>query len=198
MKTELEQAAILAKYQCCFAELASRVSSKLGKHKLCNMTDDLRDMKFSRAYLLRIHNYWTLPFSVESGTLVTIVRTSGAVVTMTITIDGTDYAYTGTGNLATIVAALKALLITAGYNIYTTSDGAFIFYTYASALDNIVVTCATVLDESDTTSSITCSGYTDATADVLLDADNCLSRTEICGIINQMDCILCKYCTDCA
>ena len=39
MTTDTDKLAILAKYQCCYAELAGEVSAKLGKHKLCDLQD---------------------------------------------------------------------------------------------------------------------------------------------------------------
>lgn len=195
MRTQLEQAAILSKYQCCFAELGSRISAKLGKHKMCDLVKDLRDMKLTRAYLYRIHKYYTLPYNITSGTLVDIVRNNTSNVTITITVDSTDYTYTGTGDLATVISSLKTTLINAGYLIHTIDADSFVFYTYDPAYDNITVSCTNSIDDDD--NSTTCTGYTNASADTILDDYNCLSRTEICGILNHMACILDKYCTNC-
>ncbi len=199
MRTELEQAALLSKFQCQFVDLANVVAVKLGKHKMCNMLDTLRDMKLARAYIYRIHKYYTLPYNVLSAVLVDIVRNGSgeslASVTITITIDGTAYTYTGAGDLAAVMSALKITLIGGGFNIYSVDNDSFIVYTYDKAFDSVTTTCTNSIDDAD--NSVTCSEYTTTSADVILEDKNCLTRSEICGIINHTCCILDKYATTC-
>lgn len=195
MRSQLEQAAILQKYQCCFAELAGSISSKLGKHKLCNLVNQLRDMKLARAYLYRVHKYYTMPYNYKSAVQVDIVRNNNEAVTITITVNGTDYSYTGNGDLATVISSLQTTLINAGFQVYDVDSDSFIFYTYDSSFDNPTVTCTNSEDTEDNSTS--CSTFTASQIDELLDNENSLSRNEICGIINEMACILDPYCNNC-
>jgi len=57
MTTELDKQKIVTKYQCKLACLGDTISKKLGKYKLCNLTDEIRDLKFARALLCRITAY---------------------------------------------------------------------------------------------------------------------------------------------
>ena len=199
MRTELEQAAVLIQLQCCYTGLVNKIAKKLKIHKLCDLKDDIRDMKLARAYSRVIHEYYTLPYNYKSGILITILRTDIEAVTIEIVINGTTYSYTGTGTLATIITSLTTTLETAGFQIYNVGLNSFVIYTYDSTFDEPTVTCTNSLsvDEDDvisTTNGITCTTYTATSADVILDDKNCLEREEICGIINHACCLLEKYC----
>lgn len=195
MRTELEQVALLSKFQCQFVDLANLVATKLSKYKMCDIKDNIRDMTLARAYIYRIHKYYALPYNVLSAVLIDIVRNNTTSVTITITIDGTAYTYTGTGDLVTVMNSLKGTLIGGGFNIHSVDDDSFIVYTYDKAFDSVTTTCVNSLDDDD--NSTTCTEYTTTSADVILEDKNCLTREEICGIINHTCCILDKYATTC-
>jgi hypothetical protein len=59
MTTDLEKQKIVTKYQCKLACLGGSIASKLATHKLCDLKDDIRDLKFARALLYRITAYDT-------------------------------------------------------------------------------------------------------------------------------------------
>ena len=155
MRTELEQAAVLHIYECCMSELANSISTKLGKYKLCDLQSQLRDMKLARAYLYRINKYYTLPYNYKSAVLIDIVRNNTSNVTITITINGTNYTYTGTDDLATIVTSLRTDFLNAGFNIYSVDDDSFIVYTYDPAFDSPTVTCTNSIDDADNSTTCT-------------------------------------------
>lgn len=54
MTTDLDKQKIVTKYQCKLACLGYSVASKLGKHKDCDLQDEIRDLKLARALLYRV------------------------------------------------------------------------------------------------------------------------------------------------
>jgi hypothetical protein len=59
MTTDLDKQKIVTAYQCKFACLGDTISKKLSKYKLCNLTNEIKDLKFARALLCRITAYDT-------------------------------------------------------------------------------------------------------------------------------------------
>jgi hypothetical protein len=197
MQTNLEQAALLIKFNCCYAELTGKVASKLGKYKLCNLKSELRDMKLARAYIYRIHKYNTLVNDVAFGYLITFERPNSTRITITITINGVDYRLSNTtSDLPTIIEYFTDVLETAGYEIIPYGDNGFIVYSLDSDYEDYITTGVITANPSQTLNTITVTEYSSSIADILLEDTNCLSREEICGIINQTCCILDKYCTN--
>lgn len=70
MTTTLDKQKIVTKYQCKLACLADSISTKLSKHKMCDFKDEIRDLKFARALLLRITSYDTTAGTDEGNALV--------------------------------------------------------------------------------------------------------------------------------
>ncbi len=197
MYTALEQAALLSKFQCCYAELAGKVASKLGKYKLCNLKSELREMKLVRAYLYRIHKYYTLENEVAFAYLITFERPDNSRVTIRITVNGVDYTMTNTrSDLDTIITYFTDALVKDGYAIELYGDNGFIVYSLNPLHEDYEVTgTVTANPTPKVPTTIEVTEYKDAFTDILLDGKNCLSREEICGIINHTCCILDKYCT---
>jgi hypothetical protein len=195
MKTNLEQVALLSKFQCCYAELAGKVASKLGKYKLCNLKSELREMKLARAYIYRIHKYYTLTTEPTFATLIVFDRPNTNTITITVTINAVDYTLTNTVLSASdIVSYYISTLQTAGFEITNYGSNGFIVYSYSAVYTGMQATGG-ITPTLNQLNSITFSDYTDDVTDIVLDAYNCMTREEICGIINQTCCILDKYCT---
>ena len=191
MVTNLEQVALLTKFNCCYAELSGKVASKLGKYKLCNLKAELREMKLARAYIYRIHKYHTLISKPSFGTLITFIRPDVRRITVTIVINGVSYTLSNTVlELSSIISYFITVLQDVGFLVIPYGVNGIIVYSYNIAFDDAIVT-GTITSPN----TITISDYTSSITDILLDTDNCLSREQICGIINQACCILDKYCT---
>lgn len=190
MKTNLEQAALLAKFQCCYAELAGKVATKLGKYKLCNLKSELREMKLARAYMYRLHKYYTLSSEPTFATLIVINRVNTDNITITISINSIDYELTTSGTINDIISYFNTTLQNAGYEIVTYGDNGFIVYSYTET-EQATGEITPTLNQLNT---ISFSDYTNEVIDIVLDRYNCMTREEICGIINQTCCILDKYC----
>ncbi len=196
MYTHLEKAALLTKFNCCYAELAGKVATKLGKYKLCNLKSELREMKLARAYIYRIHKYYTLVNEPSFAYLVTFERPNDSRITVVITINGVNYSITNTNaDLPTIISSMTTLLENAGYTVLEYGNNGFIVYSLNTAHDGYIVTGLISANPSQTANTITVTEYSDSVMDILLEDKNCLTREEICGIINQTCCILDKYCT---
>lgn len=197
MKTQIEQVALLSKFNCCYAELAGKVASKLGKYKLCNLKSELREMKLARAYIYRIHKYNTLIAEPYFGVLITFERPDSKRISITITIGGTKYGITNTtANLQTIIDNFLSQFEVAGFEVEQYGDNGIIVYSMNSAHEGYEVTGVITANPAQTTNTITVTDYVDTIVSELLDETNCLTREEICGIINQTCCILDKYCTN--
>lgn len=197
MKTQLEQAALLTKFNCCYAELAGRVASKLGKYKLCNLKSELREMKLARAFIYRIHKYNTLVVEPYFGVLITFERPNLDRITITITIDGVSYRLINTiADLETIISSFVTLLEEAGFEVETYGTNGIIVHTFDSQYEGAEVIGLISANPAQTANTITVTDYIDTIVSNLLDETNCLTRDEICGIINQTCCILDKYCTN--
>lgn len=197
MKTQVEQVALLSKFQCCYAELGGAVATKLGKYKLCDLKSQLRDMKLARAYLYRIHRYNTLVVEPYFGVLITFERPDAKRISIVITINGVKYNMTNTNaDLATIISTYVALFEAAGFTVDTLGDNGIIVYSMDIAHEGYTVTGLITANPTQTSNTITVSDYVDTIVSNLLDETNCLTREEICGIINQTCCILDKYCTN--
>lgn len=195
MQTNLEQVALLSKFQCCYAELAGKVASKLGKYKLCNLKSELREMKLARAYIYRIHKYYTLTTTPYFATLITFERPNVNSITITITINSIDYTLTSTVlTLSEIISYYVATLQTAGFEVITYGSNGFIVYSYSSVYDGMQANGG-ITPTLNQLNTITFSDYNDEVVDIVLDSYNSMTREEICGIINQTCCILDKYCT---
>lgn len=193
MTTNLEKVAVLSKFQCCYTELAGSVATKLGKYKMCDLKNEIRNMKLARAYILRIHNYRTLTATPSFAKLITFIRPSTDTVTVTVTINGTPYTLTNVVyDLDTIIANLTTLLEDASFLVTAYGDNGFIVYSYDTAFDDATVTSSITANNVNSTEV---TDYVDEIVDLLLDGRNCLDREEICGIINQTCSILDKYCT---
>ncbi len=196
MKTNLEQVALLSKFNCCYAELSGKVASKLGKYKLCNLKSELREMKLARAYIYRIHKYYTLTTEPTFATLVVFERPNNDQITITITINSIDYTLTNTILSASdIVSYYVTTLQFAGFEVTSYGNNGFIVYSYSDVYDGMQATGG-ITPTLNQLNTITFSDYTDDVTDIVLDNYNCMTREEICGIINQTCCILDKYCTN--
>lgn len=194
MKTNLQQAAVLSNLQCGYAELAGKVASKLGKYKLCNLKNELRDMKLARAYMYRIHKYYTITSEPSFATLIVFERPNLNSITITITINSVNYTLTDTIlSLSGIISYFTSTLQDAGFEVLSYNSNGLIVYSYSSVYDGLQATGG-ITPTLNQLNTITFSDYTDDVTDLILDRYNCLSREEICGIINQADCILGKYC----
>lgn len=197
MKTQVEQVALLSKFNCCYAELAGKVASKLGKYKLCNLKSELREMKLARAYIYRVHKYNTLVAEPYFGVLITFERPDSKRITIVISIGGADYRISNTtANLQTIIDNFLSQFETAGFIVEQYGDNGIIVYSTDIAHEGYDVTGVITANPTQTTNTITISDYTDTIVSNLLDETNCLTREEICGIINHTCCILDKYCTN--
>ena len=196
MKTNLEQVAVLTKFQCCYADLAGIVASKLGKYKLCDLKSQIRDMKLARAYMYRIHKYHTVTTEPTFATLITFERPNSNSITITITINSVNYTLTNTVlDIAEIISYFTSTLQTAGFKIVSYGNNGLIVYSYSSVYTDMQATGG-ITPTLNQLNTITFSDYNDEVIDIILDRYNCMTREEICGIINQTCCIIDKYCTN--
>lgn len=190
MRTNLEKAALLLKYQCCFVNLAGEVSTKLGKHKNKDLEDKLRDMKLSRAYLNRIKAYHTLTNPTISNNSIVINVANTGTGSVAIKVDDTWYTFNGTltgANIHTyfdsnLPSAATVTLVSATQVTIEDLDTNVIKVNLGSSVSTDTINLQTTYDTD--------------TDDDTLDDLNGLTRAEICGIINHMACILDPYC-DC-
>lgn len=197
MKTQLEQVALLSKFNCCYAELAGRVASKLGKYKLCNLKSELREMKLARAFIYRIHKYNTLVNDISFEYLVTFERPNSTRITITINVNGVNYRLSNTTlDLEGIIKYFTEVLEEAGYTIVPYGDNGFVIYSFDIEHLDYEVTGFISSNPAQTLNTITVTEYNSGIVNTILDNKNCLNREEICGIINQTCCILDKYCTN--
>ncbi len=194
MKTNLEQVAVLTYLECCYSELAGEVATKLGKYKLCKLANQLRDMKLARAFLYRINEYYTIESDVTLATLVSIERPNNEDITITIDIDGTPYSYSGTGTLQEIIADFKHTFLGVGIDFTQVSDQSFAIYSFNDIYSSATVTCTLTPSTPTQENEVQCVDYSDEIVDWLLNTYNCLTRPEICGVINEACCLLEKYC----
>lgn len=195
MRTQTEQVALLSKFQCCYAELAGAVATKLGKYKLCNLKSELREMKLAKAYIYRIHKYNTVVTDPSFATLITFERPNNNSITITITINAVNYVLTDTVlSLSGIISSFTSTLLAADFEVLSYGSNGLIVYSYDTVYDGLQASGG-ITPTLNQLNTITFSDYTDDVLDIVLDETNCLTREEICGIINQTCCILDKYCT---
>lgn len=70
MTTDLDKQKIVTKYQCILSCLAGTISDKLAIYKLCDLQNEIRDLKFARALLYRITDYDTSAGDDDANALV--------------------------------------------------------------------------------------------------------------------------------
>src|SRR3990167_733634 len=122
MRTNIEKIAVLSKYQCCFAEMAGEVATKLGKGKSCNLVNELRNMKLARAYLNRICSYYTLTNPTITSNSIVIKVTGTGIGSVIINVDGTYYTFNGTLSTANIYTYFDTNLTPLGITITNVSS----------------------------------------------------------------------------
>lgn len=185
---------ILADSQCRIADIAYKASIAMQKGKQKCAEEHIMNLNISKTYYDQIRKYVGFDFAVNSSFRIEVLKENAYEVVITLSYGGNSIIYQGTDSESVIIDYFKEqLLLDSNISVYRDSSNSLIFYSSCNYESDFTIEKLNVFDKE---SKVSIDVYNDHLCEIL-NTKNCLTTCEINCIIEDLYCLLNKYCNEC-